>query len=45
MGCFHGWHPLPSVTLRPNLQYILHPGAACNNSNAFVIGRKSSIAF
>jgi porin len=42
---FYGWTPIPSITLRPNLQYILHPGGTSQNSNAFVIGLKSSIAF
>ncbi|MEZ5565878.1 MAG: carbohydrate porin [Gammaproteobacteria bacterium] len=42
---FYGWSPLPSITLRPNLQYVLHPGGTSQNNNAFVIGLKSSVAF
>lgn len=42
---FYGWSPLPSVTLRPNLQYVRRPGGSGENDNAFVLGLKSSIAF
>jgi porin len=42
---YYAWNPVPSVSLRPNLQYIRHPGATSRNSNAFVIGLKSIIAF
>ena len=42
---FYGWSPLPSITLRPNIQYVLDPGGSRENSNAFVIGLKSSFTF
>lgn len=42
---FYGWSPLPSVTLRPNLQYVRHPGGSRAHDNALVLGLKSSIAF
>jgi porin len=37
--------PAPSVFLRPNLQYILHPGGSTQNGNAFVLGLKASLTF
>lgn len=42
---YYAWNPVPSVSLRPNLQYIRHPGGTSRNSDAFVIGLKSIIAF
>jgi porin len=42
---YYSWVPVPSVSLRPNLQYILHPGGTSRNSNAFVIGLKCILAF
>ena len=42
---FYGWSPLPSIILRPNIQYVLHPGSSSENNNAFVIGLKSTITF
>jgi porin len=42
---FYGWTPMKSVTIRPNLQYIVHPGGTSQNDNAFVVGLKSSVAF
>jgi porin len=42
---YYAWVPVPSVTLRPNLQYILHPGGTTRKSNAFVIGLKGTVAF
>ncbi|MFC5741687.1 carbohydrate porin [Dyella tabacisoli] len=42
---FYNWSPIPSINLRPNLQYILHPGGTRQNSNAFVLGLKTSVAF
>jgi len=42
---FYNWSPIPSINLRPNLQYILHPGGTRQNSNAFVLGLKTSISF
>ena len=42
---YYSWVPAPWVFLRPNLQYILHPGGTTRNSNAFVIGLKASLTF
>ena len=41
----YAWNPLPALTIRPNLQYVVRPGAASDRSDAFVVGLKSSIAF
>lgn len=42
---FYDWHPIPSVSVRPNLQYVVNPGGTMQNRNAFVFGLKTSIAF
>lgn len=42
---FYSWSPVPTVALRPNLQYIVHPGGSEQNHNAFVIGLKSIVVF
>lgn len=42
---YYSWSPVPSVFLRPNLQYIMHPGGTNNNSNAFVAGLKTGFTF
>lgn len=42
---FYSWSPVPSVALRPNLQYIVDPGGSGQNRNAFVIGLKSIVVF
>lgn len=42
---YYAWNPLPSVSLRPNLQYIRHPGGTSRQADAVVIGLKSIIAF
>lgn len=42
---YYEWVPVPSVSLRPDVQYILHPGGTSRNSNAFVIGLKCILAF
>lgn len=42
---YYAWAPVPSVSVRPNLQYIVHPGGTSRNSNAFVIGLKTIVAF
>lgn len=42
---YYSWVPAPWVFLRPNLQYILHPGGTTRNRNAFVIGLKASLTF
>ena len=38
----YAWRPVPAVTLRPNLQYVVHPGGSSRNSDAFVVGLKSN---
>jgi porin len=42
---YYGWSPLPSIVVRPNLQYIVHPGGTSQNENVVVLGLKTSIAF
>ncbi|MGV8942266.1 MAG: carbohydrate porin [Lysobacter sp.] len=42
---FYGWRPLPSITLRPDLQYVRRPGGIREKDSAFVVGLKSSVAF
>jgi porin len=42
---FYDWRPIPSLSLRPNLQYLADPGGSTQNRNAFVLGLKTSIAF
>jgi len=41
---FYGWSPAAPVTLRPNLQYVLHPGGT-SRQHAWVLGLKTLIAF
>jgi porin len=33
------------VSIRPNLQYVMHPGGSSQNDNAVVVGLKTAIAF
>lgn len=42
---YYAWSPVASVILRPNMQYIHHPGGTSRHGNAFVLGLKSSITF
>lgn len=42
---FYSWSPIRSISLRPNLQYIVHPGGSTQNSNALVLGLKTTVAF
>jgi porin len=42
---YYSWSPVPSVSFRPNLQYIVHPGGTSQNQNALAIGLKSEVAF
>lgn len=42
---FYDWRPIPSISLRPNLQYVVNPGGMAQNANAFVLGLKTSVAF
>src|SRR5262249_40629843 len=41
---FYSFAPIPSIQLRPNLQYIHNPGGT-DLDDAFVIGLKTIIAF
>lgn len=42
---YYAWSPVSSVLLRPNVQYVLHPGGTSHHGNAFLIGLKSSVTF
>jgi porin len=42
---FYSWSPIRSVFIRPNLQFIVHPGGTTDNSDAFVLGVKTGISF
>jgi porin len=42
---FYGWTPWPYITLRPNVQYVLHPGGSNAYENDVVIGLKTTIKF
>ena len=42
---FYSWSPVPSVSIRPNLQLVKHPGGTVQNSDAVVFGLKSTVAF
>ncbi|MDQ2823813.1 MAG: carbohydrate porin [Pseudomonadota bacterium] len=42
---YYGWSPLPSVVIRPNLQFIKHPGGTSQNDDAVVLGLKTSLSF
>lgn len=42
---FYSWSPIASIALRPNLQYIRHPGGTGDNSDAFILGLKTSVNF
>jgi porin len=42
---FYGWTPWPFVTLRPNLQYVVHPGGSSVYANGLVVGLKTTIKF
>jgi porin len=42
---FYGWTPWPFVTLRPNLQYVVHPGGSSAYANAIVVGLKMTVKF
>jgi porin len=35
----------PSVTLQPDLQYVLHPGGTQENGNALVAGFRATVSF
>ncbi|WP_211352704.1 carbohydrate porin [Luteibacter pinisoli] len=42
---FYSWSPIPSIAIRPNLQYIKDPGGSNKRDDAFVLGLKTSVAF
>lgn len=42
---YYSYMPLTSLFLRPNLQYVLHPGGTTENHDAFVVGLKTGVAF
>ena len=42
---FYGWTPWSFVTLRPNLQYVIHPGGSSAYENDIVIGLKTTVKF
>jgi porin len=42
---FYSWSPIPSIAIRPNLQYIKDPGGSSRNDDALVLGLKTSVAF
>ncbi len=42
---FYGWSPAAWVTLRPNLQFVRHPGGAKGRDDAWVLGLKSGLVF
>lgn len=41
---FYNWSPLHAINVRPNVQYVVHPGGSAQNSNALVFGLKTIIA-
>lgn len=41
----YAWRPISALTIRPNLQYVVRPGATSEHRDAFVVGLKSSIDF
>lgn len=41
---YYGWSPMRAIVIRPNLQYVVHPGGT-GHDNALVIGLKTSISF
>jgi porin len=42
---YYAWSPLRLIVLRPNVQYVVHPGGTGQNADALVIGLKTSISF
>jgi hypothetical protein len=42
---FPHWSPIQSMSLRPNLQYVLHPRGTTLNANAAGVGLKASLGF
>lgn len=42
---FYGWQAAPWLVVRPNLQWIHHPGGYADRDDAWVAGIKSAITF
>lgn len=42
---YYGWTPWPFAILRPNLQFVVHPGGSGAYENEIVIGLKTTIEF
>jgi porin len=42
---FYSWSPKRAISIRPNLQYVMHPGGSTQNSNAAVAGLKVRVIF
>lgn len=42
---YYSYTPITSIYLRPNVQYVLHPGGTSENHDAFVLGLKTGVAF
>jgi porin len=42
---FYGWKPRSYLTLRPNVQYVRHPGGSNEYGSIVVIGLKSNVVF
>ena len=42
---YYGFTPWPFATLRPNLQYVVHPGGSGAYANNVVIGLKTTAKF
>lgn len=42
---FYGGTPWPFVTLKPNSQYVIHPGKSNAYANDIVIGLKTTVNF
>jgi porin len=42
---YYSWSPIPSLYVRPDLQYVLHPGGTSANRNAFLVGLKTGTTF
>lgn len=42
---YYSWVPVPSIVVRPNLQYIADPGGSDGRHNAFVAGLKTMLTF
>ncbi len=42
---FYSWSPIPSITVRPNLQFVHDPGGVADRRDALVAGIYSSVSF